>query len=270
MTLEMQESQRQRGQWMTPCWAAQELVDRHFGGLTSEDLVLEPSCGRGAFLRAIPDAVPALGVEIDAVLAAAAVENTGRRVIVGDFRTVPLDVRPTVILGNPPYEVRVIEAFLARARALLPDNGRCGFLLPAYAMQTHHRVMRWHATWSMAAEIIPRRLFPRLRLPLVFVMFTKARVRTLVGFALFREAVEFSNLGAAAKLLLVEGVPRTSTWRGLVEETLRRLGGRASLAELYHAIEPRRPTPNPWWQEKVRQVLQNYCRPVERGVWALP
>lgn len=176
---------------------------------------------------------------------------------------------PTVILGNPPFQVRLIEAFLARAAGLLPDDGRCGFILPAYAMQTHRRVWRWHQVWSIAAEILPRRLFPRLRLPLLFVQFRKGRVRTLVGFALFREAVEFENLAEAAKLVLTQGRPRRGVWRALVEATLEALGGEASLEVLYQAIEPRRPTPNPWWREKVRQVVQRSCEPVARGVWRL-
>jgi site-specific DNA-methyltransferase (adenine-specific) len=254
---------------MTPAWAAEALVARYFGNLGAADLVLEPSCGTGAFLQAVPEAVRAIGVDIDPALAEAAAQATGRRVVGGDFRTVRLDVQPTVILGNPPYEIAVIEGFLARARHLLPDTGRCGFLLPAYAVQTHRRVLRWHATWSMTAEIVPRRLFPRLRLPLVFVVFTKERVRTLVGFALYPEAVAFDNLAAPAKLALIAVPRRPGVWRALVEDTLARLGGRATLAALYQAIEPRRPTPNAWWREKVRQTLQRYCTPLERGVWAL-
>lgn len=115
---------RLHSQYMSPAWAAQELVDRHFADLTPADLVIEPSCGRGVFLQAIPEDVPALGVEIDPALAADAVRLTGRRVLVGDFCAVELP-RPTVIVGNPPFVATTIEAFLARASALLPDDGRC-------------------------------------------------------------------------------------------------------------------------------------------------
>lgn len=258
------------GQWMTPEWAASELVERYFGDLTTSDLVIEPSCGTGAFLKAIPPAIPAIGVEIDPALAAAAGENTDREIIIGDFRTVPLPSMPSVILGNPPYDVRLIEGFLKRAARLLPDTGRCGFLLPAYAMQTHRRIWRWHETWSMVAEIVPRRLFPRLSLPLVFVQFKKEKVRTLIGFALYKEAVEFDNLAAGAKLVLTDGKPRRGVWRALVEQTLSTLGGKAALADIYRTIESRRPTTNPWWQAKIRQVLQlHFCR-IEPGVWGLP
>ncbi len=253
-------------QWFTPHWAASLLVERYFPNLHAGDLVIEPSCGRGAFLAAIPEAVPALGIELDPVLAEEAAATTGRKILCGDFRTLELP-SASVIIGNPPYRARLIEDFLARAKALLPDHGRCGFLLPAYAIQTHRRVMRWNATWAMTVEIIPRRLFPRLRLPLVFVLFTKNRIRTMVGFALYPEACAVDNVSPSAKLVLIAGRPGRGVWRALVEATLERLGGQATLPEIYHAIEPRRPTPNAFWREKVRQVLQRHCRPVGRGVW---
>ena len=46
-------------------------------GLSSSDLVVEPSCGAGAFLKAIPDEVPVVGVKIDPELAEIARQNTG-------------------------------------------------------------------------------------------------------------------------------------------------------------------------------------------------
>ena len=45
------------GQFFTPDWAAEALVEQHFGDLGLFDRVVEPSCGGGAFLRALP--VPA-------------------------------------------------------------------------------------------------------------------------------------------------------------------------------------------------------------------
>ncbi len=41
------------------------MVDQFFGDLDSSDIVLEPSCGRGSFLTAIPQEIQAFGVEID-------------------------------------------------------------------------------------------------------------------------------------------------------------------------------------------------------------
>jgi adenine-specific DNA-methyltransferase len=257
-------------QYLTPEWAADALVSQFFGDLTAADLVLEPACGRGAFVKAIPDEVEVVGVELDPRLAAEARENTGRRIICGDFRTVRLDVEPTVMVGNPPFNVRLLDEFLARAQGLLPPDGRCGFILSTYMVQTPTTVLRWNESWSLRQHILPRTLFPRAIRPLVFVTFTKDRLRRMLGgFALYREAADVNDLRRAAKLLLVHGRPRVNCWRALVEWGLRRLGGRGRLQDLYATIEPHRHTPNEWWREKVRQTLQRYFVSVERGVWAL-
>src|SRR3972149_6672091 len=140
-------------QYMTPAWAADLLIERHFADLTGADLALEPSCGTGAFLRALADrGIPAFGVEADPAMAAKAEAMTGGRVLIGDFRTIRLDDQPTVIVGNPPFQLEVVDGFLRRAAALLPEEGRCGFILPAYAFQTHGRVIRWNDLWSLACE----------------------------------------------------------------------------------------------------------------------
>ncbi len=257
------------GQYMTPLWAAEALIERHFGDLTAGDRVLDPACGRGAFLQAVPAHVPALGVEIDPELAEEAERRSGRPVLVGDFLAIALPERPTVILGNPPFNLRLIEAFLARARRLLPDTGRCGFILPAYAAQTPRRVAAWASDWSVAAELLPRTLFPGSRLPLIFALFRKERVRTLVGFALYREAAQVDLLAPSARLVLTTGRPRRGAWHALVEWALERLGGQASVQEIYRLVEPRRPTPTAFWREKVRQTPQRHFAPLGNGVWRL-
>lgn len=112
----------------TPVFAAELIVEEFYPGLSEADAVLEPSCGFGAFLRAIPNAVPAIGVEID---------------------------------------------------------------------------------------------------------------------------------------------PRRPVWRALVETALRRLGGTASLAEIYREIEGVRPAGNRFWREKIRQVLQTHFHRLAPGIWAM-
>jgi site-specific DNA-methyltransferase (adenine-specific) len=256
-----------RFQYFTPEWAAIELVERYFPDLGAGDLVLEPSAGRGAFLKAIPDHVDALGVELDPVLARECEANTGRRVISGDFLTVPLPENVTAIVGNPPFEVNIIAGFLSRAYRLLPDASRCGFLLPAYSMQTHPRVVNWLHRWSISVDLLPRRLFPRLRLPLIFATFTRNARREMIGMTLYAEAVDFDNLSKRARGVLTHGVPRMGAWRALVDDVLSTLG-EASLPQLYEAIEPRRPTENQWWREKVRQQLQEHHTLIRPGLWA--
>lgn len=253
---------------MTPDWAALELVERYFGDLTSADRVAEPTCGRGAFLRAIPQYVPAVGIEIDPSLAAEAVRLSGRQVIVGDFRTVELPFTPTAIIGNPPFQLRVIEDVLERAWELLPEDGRVGFILPCYTLQTPATIERLARRWSVRQDMIPRTLFHRLSHPLCFALLTKGAARGLVGFALYHEAAAIARLQARYRALLVEG--ERSVWAAVVRAALEVLGGRAELAEIYREIEGHRPTTNTFWQAKVRQTLQRIAIRVGAGIWALP
>lgn len=62
----------------------------------------------------------------------------------------------------------------------------------------------------------------------------------------------------------------TATWRDVVVSVLRKFGNMASLQSIYSEIEGHKKcNRNPHWQAKVRQVLQMYCMPVERGVWKI-
>ena len=91
----------------------------------------------------------------------------------------------------------------------------------------------------------------------------------MVGFALYRQAVEIDNLNTESREILEGGKARRGVWRALVEESLRKLGGEADLRTLYASIEKRRPTENVWWKEKVRQVLQMHFDSVAVGRWKL-
>lgn len=247
---------RDLGQYMTPVWFAERVVERYFPALDREDLVLEPSCGAGAFLHAMPAHVPAVGVEWDAELAEQARRETGRRVITGDFRVVPIDVQPTAIVGNPPFKLELIEGFLARAHELLPDGGRAGFILPAYTFQTAETFCRLAERWSIAQEPIPRNVFERISVPLLFAMFSKDQRRTLVGFAFYGEAFDVLGMPREYRDAIAAG---SGVWRRLLLVALKRLGGRARLPEIYAELEGRRPTDGQWWREKIRQTLRAHA-----------
>lgn len=244
------------GQYPTPVWVAEALVERHFGDLDSGDCVIEPSCGPGAFLAAIPEHVQAIGVEIDAMIAKEAVANTGRRVLTGDFRTIQLDVQPTVVIGNPPFNMKVIDGFLERSHELLPEGGRVGLILPSFAFQTASRVANYAERWSLMQEMIPRNIYPGLSLPLVFAMFSKDRRRTMVGFALYREAADVLGMPHPYRATVSAG--GGPVWRDAVMSALRTLGGEADVKALYAEIGGKRPTRTQFWQEKIRQTLRRY------------
>lgn len=245
-------------QFFTPFWLAEALVERHFGYLSSADFVLEPSCGRGAFLAALPATVPALGIEIDPAVAAIARAESGRDVRIGDFRTIELDVRPTAVIGNPPFGATVIDAFLRRSHAMLPQGGRLGFLLPVRALRSVERVMGLLDCWSLHVEMLPCSAFAsRMREPLFFSLFTKDRRRALIGLALFAEDADKQRLAAPYRRLLAGA--KGSAWRAVCKLALERLGGEADLQDIYRELERGRPTETTWWREKIRQTLRVYA-----------
>jgi len=244
-------------QFFTPIWVAQALVERHFPSLDVCDMVLEPSCGPGAFLSAVPGITPAMGVEIDEGLAQRARESTGREIILGDFRTVAIPVTPTAIIGNPPFRAGVFDGFLDRSYELLPEGAKAGFILPTYFFQTAGRVCRYAERWSLSIELMPRNAFhARMRTPLLFALFQKNAARTLIGFVLYRECDDLHQMAKPYRELLssYEG----PIWLAVCRMALRRLGGTASLKEIYGELERNRPTRTQWWREKIRQTLRVY------------
>lgn len=264
------EAKSELKQYFTPAWAAALLVQKYLPALSDSDLVLEPSCGPGAWLQAIPEDVPVVGVEIDPELAQIARDRTGRPVITGDFATVALPGGVTTIVGNPPYNLDIFESFLSRSHRLLPELATAAFLLPAYFFQTYGRVNQWRERWSMRVDLVPRGLFPGIKCPLTFCVYRKDKRRDMVGFALYAELAAVNNLTERSQEILQNGRPHRSVWRALVEDTLAKLGGRATLEQIYCSIEPHRPTPTAFWKEKVRQQLQQYFLHCGPGEYALP
>ncbi|MBX3653223.1 MAG: class I SAM-dependent methyltransferase [Ramlibacter sp.] len=256
-------------QWFTPRWVCEAIIERHYRDLDMGHTVLEPCCGDGRFLQALPAEVPAMGVEIDPVLAEHARAATGRPVITGDFLTADVPGRFTHVIGNPPFDAKLIHGFLARAHDLLHDGGLCGLLLPAYVLQTSSRVMAMNRRWSISQELMPRNIFPGLHLPLVFACFRKDQARTLVGFFLYREALDVAAMPSDVQQALQQPA-RGSVWRHAVRAAFARLGrASAALDDLYATVE--RPSANQFWREKVRQTLQAYpeFRRERAGTWAI-
>ena len=265
-----------RHQWFTPLWAAQLLFDAHFSHLDRRDVVWEPAAGAGACLAAVPAHIRAFGTELDPRFVTVAARNSGRPVHQADFRSGPLPEVPTAIFSNPPFDLDLIDALIERAADLLPAGtphrrpGRVGLLLPAYAVQTSRHVLRWNRAFSLLQEALPRDLFPGLSKPLVFVVFTRASAPVLVNFRLYAETAALHELPKHRQELLAHGHagPR-GVWRHLVTTVLKELGGSASTAAIYAAVEARRPTSNPWWREQIRKTLQLHCARVGPAVWTL-
>ena len=248
-------------QHMTPAWAAAAIVRRHFPSLSARDTVWEPSCGDGRFLLAIPAHVDAFGTEIDPRLADEARRNTGREVLTADFRTVDLPRRPTAVIGNPPFALKLVQPLLQRCYEELEYGGRVGLILPAYLLQLARG-------WCVRQEMLPRDLFPGIKHALLFVNFEKQRKAMLCNFFLYREAASLRGLKDGFREIRVGNNSKTNVWRETVRKALTELGGKATLQQVYEYIESNKPTATKFWREKVRQVLREHQR-VERATYQL-
>lgn len=263
-------NQKALNQYFTPRWVAEAVVEHHFSDLRAGDTVIEPSCGDGRFLMALPQGINAMGVEIDPVQASIARQLTGRPVIEGDFLQVALPEEVDAVLGNPPFVADTIAAFLDRSHALLRDGGRCGFILPSYVLQTSSKVMHFAQKWSIQTEMMPRNLFPGLSIPITFTVFTKDKARKMFGFFLYREAADVKQLAPEVQKMLNASRRQGSVWRQAVNAAFDKMGRDcAPLGDLYAAVQ-HRPQDNRHCEQQIRKVLQSYpeFKPVERGVWA--
>lgn len=251
-------------QWFTPFWAAEELVEDALRGMTGATVV-EPSCGTGAFLSAIPSTSPAFGVDIDPRMAAIAGRTSGRHVVTGDFSTVDLEGRTyEAVIGNPPFEMAVIDAFLERAHRDLPEDGIVALVLPAYALQTPSRVTRWMERFSMDVNVIPRTIFPGLSKPLVWAKYRKTSAKRFTGMMLFSRTRDVENMGRTTRRAL----EAPGTWREAVKAALLSLGGEASVSAICEAIVPERRC-SAHWRPKIRQTLQRGFQPMGEGRWSM-
>ncbi|MGG2576079.1 class I SAM-dependent methyltransferase [Pseudomonas aeruginosa] len=266
-TPEAASTQVELSQYPTPAWAAAAIARKNFPNLSANDFVLEPTCGPGRFLQALPEFVPAMGVEIDPHLAQMARDLTGRRVITGDFFEVKIEERPTLVLGNPPFETKFIDRLLDRSYELLVDEGRCALILPCFALQTASRVCRYNERWALEQEMIPRNIYTGLQCPLAFVTFTKDKQRLMVGFSLYQELAYLQSLPRDVQEAMKQG---PATWRSVVADAIDLFGGVADLKQIYEYVADRRPTANPNWREQVRKVCQKTARKVGTGRYAKP
>lgn len=257
-------------QYFTPVWVPEMLIQRHYGRLSARDVLVDPSCGDGRFLMPIPKGVQAYGVEIDPEQAHAAIRNSGRDVITGDFRLVDLPKRPTVVIGNPPFQASLIEDFLARCYEVMEYGGRVGFILPVYIFQTSNTVMRYARKWSIQHELMPRDMFAGLKMPIMFAQFTKEKKTIVSGLFLYAETASLVELKPEFRGMFQGNDSRANVWKDCVHEAMNICGGRATLQQLYQCIERKRPTGTAFWREKIRQTAGNYFSRIGRAEYCLP
>jgi site-specific DNA-methyltransferase (adenine-specific) len=247
------------GQYFTPKWASEVLVKDELGE-NDNQFVLEPSCGDGSILSCLPSGCRAIGVEIDPGMARKA-RKTGHRIICEDIRNVDLEDNIfDAVIGNPPFSAKIIDPMMDKITAHLRDEGVVGLVLPAYIPASTNRIEKWNQHYHIETRLLPRMIYPSLSLPLAWTRMIKTKKRTLVGFFLFTEQMDISSMpGRARKILQTNG-----TWKEVIADALKSLGGEAPLQHIYQAVEPRRKSDNPFWREKTRQILARHSEIFER------
>lgn len=256
-------------QYFTPLWACEQIIAHYYPRLGASDTVFDIGSGDGRFLMSLPADVEAYGFEIDPDLAAAARANSGRNVIEGDFTQVPFPAKPSLFIGNPPYEMGLVNNILDRAFDALDYQQECGFLLPVYFFQTADTVMRYNEKWTLRHDLMPRNLFEGMIKPLMFARFIKERNTTLVGMFLYPEVKDIVSLKKKYRTLFLGNQSSTHLWGEVVEKALLALGGQATLTQIYAEIEGKRPTRTSHWKAQIRKVLRQYFNCVAPATYGL-
>jgi site-specific DNA-methyltransferase (adenine-specific) len=228
---------------------------------------LEPTCGDGAILGQIPADVEAFGVEIDPVLAAAARASTHRTIIVGDVLDLDLPTLDAVV-GNPPFQQTFVEALFGKMHGALVEGGRMVLRLSAHLFQTSVTVARYADSFALDIELLPRDVYPRLRLPLVVATMRKVSDRRIVGIAFAREVADLRGFPAEYRLVLQRS--RTNVYVAACEKALRAIGRPATVEEIAQRVEGARPTRTEHWRAAIRRALQESFVRVAPATYALP
>ena len=101
-----------------------------FPGLQKGHVVVEPTCGKGAFVKAVPDEVEVFGIEIDPALAETARTNLARAGV--SNVTVETGCGFAGATATGPYDVIMVSGAVPAVPAELLDQLKVGGRLFAF------------------------------------------------------------------------------------------------------------------------------------------
>lgn len=237
-------SVREFGDFQTPLDLARRVVARLRAEGSAPGAVIEPGCGRGAFVRAALEAfdAPVLGVEINPEHLAALRELDPARVtpVAGDFFAVDWEARlaalpgPLLILGNPPWVTNAELGRLGSANRAPRTNAErhgLGALTGASNFDLSEAMLAQALDWidarGGALAVLVKTAIARKLLARAWKSgrrFARARLFRLDAMAHFGASVE-------ACLLWVES------------------GTGPALAELYDDLDAERPVSSLGWED---------------------
>lgn len=118
-------------------------------------VVIEPSVGGGAFVRAIYESFPgAITIGVDVDEDAAGLRDVHTRMVM-DFQSVILRAPVDLVVGNPPY--RNAEEHVRQALSMVHVHGRVGFVLRLAFLESMKRRPFWREFAPEAVSVITPR-----------------------------------------------------------------------------------------------------------------
>lgn len=171
---------------------------------------------------------------------------------------------------NPPYSAHEIGRWLAR----MAGHG-CGIAL--IFARTETSAFARHV-WNAADAVLflegrlnfhlpdGRRAAKNAGAPSVLCAYGADNADCLAGCGLEGQFVPLR-----IRAFAVGPIDNVGTWRDLVEDAMRALGGRAKLSDLYRALAgSAKAARNQHWQAKIRQQLQvGGFERIEPGLWSV-
>jgi DNA modification methylase len=162
-------------------------------------------------------------VEIDPVLAERARDATGRRSSPATSCTADIPGPITHVIGNPPFDAALIHAFLDRAHGLLPK--KAALRLPAAGVRAANKQQGDRDEPALVDQpgADAAQHLPAAEAATGLRDVPQGRVRTLVGFFLYREAADVAPC-RARRARGAAAAGRGSVWRRAVRAAFTRLG----------------------------------------------
>lgn len=204
------------GQYFTPDKIAREMV--HMIGKPKSASILEPSAGKGVFLRALTESGyhNLTAIEIDPTLP----NESEHDIECSDFLRWKAPHTYDVIIGNPPYvrwknispvvrdELRrlnfcnglmdILHAFILKSLRVLGDGGEMIFITPDYWLKTHHatrlreELLKYGSIESMKL-FGEKRVFEGVASSIMIFKFVKSKITRRIKITDMKNNIQFKH-----------------------------------------------------------------------------
>ena len=223
------------GQYWTPYPVAKFIVGFCSKFIDKKDVLLDPACGEGVFLRAgLEEGFKnVVGIDVDSSVLDVVSENLKDKIIIKNaLDDTGFEGKCDVVVGNPPFSAKygkvvdkkILEKFelgrnkksqsievlfLEKFVRLVKDDGVIGIILPfgifANTQLAYVRKFILQNLKILAIISLPRNIFPKTTSKTCILIGKKGRHEGKVLMAKVERLGELSNIEKIAKFIEVEG-----------------------------------------------------------------